>query len=176
MAAYCPYWIQKGNEPSAASRSCALADHGGIQCANGEFQECARYRERCAVLRREAEARGLLFSDTRRRYPRFAHRIPLAYAVRLRDADEHSSPFQGEGHTLDLSLGGMRIHIDSRLPAEAVVSFIFGGGFGPPTQQKRLGQVRWCAEQVQSDGYHAGVAFLESVTSDAVGIFLGLDF
>ncbi|MEW6218455.1 MAG: PilZ domain-containing protein [Thermodesulfobacteriota bacterium] len=168
----CPYWDLRRHDcmMTGAGVFIPLPDHIDAFCRTLEFASCKHFRRSCELQRARAEERGILFTDGRRRYPRLPSRVSVALAAA--NGNGQGQILADQAHTVDLSIGGMRVETPTSLPAEKMVLFTFGEGFARPAFQG-LGQIRW-ADRVPDGTFQAGVAFLDYQTSQAVSQHLGL--
>lgn len=110
---------------------------------------------------KEKEAASPEGGRERRRFPRINRKIQVKYRV----TGSGPLPVSGEGETRNVSRGGVRIHLDERLPIGTVLELEMRFPFSPvPFAAKGL--VVWVDDHTDAEGrFPAGVRFTE-VTMD----------
>jgi len=150
-----------------------LPQHITGYCAAGNFLECVHYKAGCEAIRVEAEKRGILNSG-RRAFPRVPFQAPIAIAIHRPEspaAEDHSS---WGAHTLDISMGGLRLASSKELPPQQAVWFAIQSA---SSQVAGIGEVRWTRHHDGLENpFLAGIAFYEQETGQRLGAHLRLSF
>jgi len=148
-----------------------LKEHIEMFCKTPHFLECHQY-----VRGSKIGAKTSLEEDYRDNgRPQF-RRIADLLSLSLANCDEAGRPCQlidGNACTVDLSPGGMRLESHHRLSTHDLISFTFGPHFSTPNLTG-VGQIMWSTAANEPDLFHAGLAFLDATTKQAIGHHMGV--
>ena len=173
----CPYTGQGEGQECKMTKGglyIPMPEHIEMFCQTPKFVECHQYIRGSELLKETAQKYGFILDGSRRRYRRVLDRFMVSLAV----CDENGTPkeiLDENAHTIDISLGGMRIDSSSDIAGRGLIAFEFGSDFVMPILEG-VGEIKWATEIKGNGGkgFHAGVAFLDSRISHAIGTHMGL--
>jgi len=105
--------------------------------------------------------------------------MPARVSLRLFKAGAEGRPgamLCDDARAVDISLGGLRLETGTKIPVNRKLLFVFGEDFTVPRWSGE-GVVRWSKQRGSSPEepmFHAGLAFTDSRTPQAVSRHLGL--
>lgn len=149
-----------------------LKEHIEMFCKTPHFLECHQY-VRGSKIGAKTGLEETYYRDNGRRQFR---RLPDLLSLSLANCDEAGRPchlIDGNACTIDLSPGGMRLESCQRLSPNDLIAFTFGPHFSTPNLVG-VGQIMWSTASNQPDMYHAGLAFLDATTKQAIGHHMGV--
>ena len=145
-------------------------DHISIYCTTSHFYKCHHYVSSRGLIEQEELTLDQMLEDNRR----FFRRKKSNYSVKLESCDAQGKPtgvFETEAHTLDLSVGGMRLVTSTKIPQTALISFKFDTDFFIP-DFAGVGEIRW-SNKNGSEAFHTGLSFIENRVKRAIGAHIG---
>ena len=151
-----------------------MPEHIQMFCRTGKFLECHQYIRGTELLKETAQKYGFILDGSRRRYRRVPDRFTLSLAA-CDESGGSSEILDVNAHTVDISLGGMRVNSSNDMVGHGLISFEFGSDFIMPILEG-VGEIKW-AKEIETNGgrkFQAGVAFLDSRISHAIGAHMGL--
>lgn len=137
-------------------------------CQIGNYLNCPTYEKYCPMetqtMKKEMQEHG-----GRRRFLR----IPRKHKVLIQTCDSIGTvigSFSEQALTLDYSQGGMRIQLDSEIPADSLLRFDFGNDFVVP-QLQGIAKICWHRKTDASpQGMEAGLIFKDHFSQAVLAV------
>ena len=167
----CPFWDMQGK------RTCRLVESGLFIptrdhilnfCEKESFVKCYHYVGKSTLQEKlfsKSENRPL---RNRRLYTRIPTHEKLSVSRYSLANESNEDMIDSQAMTVDLSLGGMQIESSEKFYINQILSFSFDENFHPPGF-KGKGEIRWIHQDKSQDKpNHAGLAFIDNETTNAV--------
>lgn len=152
----CPFWNPQNNlcEVKEGGLFIPLEDHISIYCTKPTFSKCMQYDLGCQIEQLSSEEL-FYWEGNRRKHIRIEkdYTVTLVKLIPTGSVATHIST----AHTLDISMGGMRLLLDEELPKETLMKFSFGNKHPAPIKQG-VGKIQWCRAAEETDLFQAGLA------------------
>lgn len=169
----CPFWRPDFKKCHASNGGLfiPLDDHIDVYCKTSDYPQCLQYsmhvKAQLGVVEMVPNP-----GENRRKHKRHpsAHMVTLVKLIKSNKVVSHLST---AASTLDLSKGGMRLHLNQPLSDDTVIRFSFEDSL-PETLREGTGQVQWCNKQIDDTGYQVGIAFQEEHLIKTMGLYLDL--
>ncbi len=171
----CPYWDCDDVNSCLMTKAglyIPMPIHIEIFCRTEQYTSCHHYIRGRQLIKEPPWKEAARQDKSRRHFPRFARQVQVTVA----DCNNKGVPtdlLDGKALALDFSRGGMRIKSKREMPLKEMVFFSFGPSVNPSTVTGR-GEIRWCEQHEVTQGFHAGIAFQDMQTSQAVCNHLGI--
>jgi hypothetical protein len=146
-----------------------LNDHIEIYCKTPMHTQCLQYSMQSENIAQRLENAGKRYKN-RRKY----HRVPAdkkVTLVKLLGSERIVTHHPISAHTLDLSMGGMRLQTDTPLVNDSVMHFSLETlTAGSP--HRGVGRVAWCNKQIDEPGYQIGIVFKDEQFKQSMEAYL----
>lgn len=170
--ASCPYWSAKTMKCKICSGGLfiPLNDHIETYCKTPSHEQCLQYSMHLESDDQCIDKTADRYKN-RRKYTRVAtqRNVTLVQLINSKRIVTHH-PIAAS--TIDMSMGGMRIHTDRPLTSDSLMHLSFEPPLGD-NQNNCIGQVAWCNKQIDEPGYQVGISFHDEQFIQTMGIFLG---